>query len=72
MKNIIIILFLSFFLNPGFAQKIIDKKLSWSNEQLVNLNLRFGDSIRVRYWDKAEVSIRMQVTINGAAQTIFR
>ena len=65
MKKIIISLFLSILISPVFAQKIIDKKLSWSKDQLVNLNLKFGDSIRVRYWDKQEVSIRMSVSINS-------
>ena len=50
---------------PIFGQKIIQKTLPCSPGQLVNLNLRFGDSIQVRYWDKPDVSVRISVTING-------
>lgn len=49
---------------PAFAQKIIDKKLPYESGKTVNLNLRFGDSIQVRYWDKPEVSVHMSVKIN--------
>jgi hypothetical protein len=51
-------------LRPAFAQKIIDKKLPYESGKTVNLNLRFGDSIQVRYWDKPEVSVHMSVKIN--------
>lgn len=64
MKNILILAILSLALQPAIAQKIIDKKLPYENGKTVNLNLRFGDSIRVRYWDKAEVSVHIKVKIN--------
>nr|WP_295923320.1 hypothetical protein [uncultured Dyadobacter sp.] len=64
MKNILILAILSLALHPVVAQKIIDKKLPYENGKTVNLNLRFGDSIRVRYWDKDEVSVHMEVKIN--------
>ncbi len=51
--------------NVAFAQKIIEKKFPWSSTQTANLNLKFADSIQVRYWDKAEVSVRIAVVING-------
>ena len=63
MKTLLLPLLL--FVAPVFGQKIIQKTLPYSASQLVNLNLRFGDSIQVRYWDKPEVSIRIAVTING-------
>ncbi|WP_439583452.1 hypothetical protein [Dyadobacter bucti] len=65
MKNITIFLFLALLASPVFAQKIIEKKLTYSSGQLVNLDLKFADSIRVRYWDKADVSVRIKVEING-------
>jgi hypothetical protein len=65
MKNIILLVLLSFLSFRLFAQKVIDKKLPYSEGQLVNLNLRFGDSIQVRYWDKDEVSVKIEVTINS-------
>lgn len=51
--------------NQAFSQKIIDKKFPFSAGQIVNLNLRFGDSIKVRYWDKDEVSVHISATINA-------
>jgi len=65
MKTIFLLLIASFLSCPGFAQKIIDRKLPWSSGQVANLNLKFADSIRVRYWDKPEISVRMSVEINS-------
>lgn len=64
MKKTLILAILCMALGPVFAQKIIDKKLPYDSGKTVNLNLRFGDSIQVRYWDKAEVSVHMSVKIN--------
>ena len=64
MKTLLSLL-LTVAVSQAFAQKIIDKKLPYAPGQLVNLNLRFADSIQVRYWDKAEVSVRIAVTINN-------
>ncbi len=58
-------LLLVLIINQAFSQKIIDKKLPFSAGQTVNLNLRFGDSIKVRYWDKNEVSVHISATINA-------
>ncbi|TDE12927.1 hypothetical protein [Dyadobacter psychrotolerans] len=65
MKAFITSLLLGLLINPLFAQKIINKNISWSPEQTTNLNLKFADSIRIRYWDKPEMSVRISVTING-------
>jgi hypothetical protein len=65
MKKITILLLLVLLYSQVSAQKVINKSLHYSAGQLVNLNLRFGDSIKVRYWDKAEVSVHISVTING-------
>ncbi|MFD2570796.1 DUF4097 family beta strand repeat-containing protein [Spirosoma soli] len=65
MKKILLLLVLGLVVGPVSAQKIIEKKLPFSANQLVNLNLKFGDSIQVRYWDKKEVSVRIAATING-------
>ncbi|MHA4739249.1 DUF4097 family beta strand repeat-containing protein [Dyadobacter sp. MSC1_007] len=64
MKNLILSAMLILVLGPAFSQKIIDKKLPYEAGKTVNLNLRFGDSIQVRYWDKQEVSVHMKVKIN--------
>ncbi|MGA0555913.1 hypothetical protein ACO2Q8_04615 [Larkinella sp. VNQ87] len=65
MKKLLFFLLLGLPLGPTFSQKIIDKKLPFTAGQLVNLNLKFADSIQIRYWDKAEVSVRIAVTVNG-------
>ena len=65
MKALIISLLLGLLINPLFAQKIINKNISWNAGQTASLNLKFADSIRVRYWDKPEISVRIAVTING-------
>ena len=64
MKKILIAAVLGAACVPALAQKIIDKKLPYESGKTVNLNLRFGDSIQVRYWDKPEVSVHMSVKIN--------
>ncbi|GAB3909811.1 hypothetical protein GCM10028803_48180 [Larkinella knui] len=65
MKNLLILLLTGLTIGPAFAQKIIDKKIPFSPDQVVNLNLKFADSIQIRYWDKAEVSVHIAATING-------
>ncbi|GAB3327657.1 hypothetical protein GCM10027299_28580 [Larkinella ripae] len=65
MKKLLFLLLTGLLASPTFAQKIIEKKIAFTPAQLVNLNLKFADSIRVRYWDKAEVSVRIAVTINS-------
>ena len=64
MKNLITLLFLSLVITPAFSQKIINKNMSWSSGKTANLNLKFADSIVVRYWDKPELSVRISVKIN--------
>ena len=56
---------LNLLIGPAFAQKIIEKTLPVAPNQLVNLNLKFADSIQIRYWDKPNVSVRIAVTINN-------
>jgi hypothetical protein len=65
MKKIVYLLLLCLLISPVFAQKIIEKTLPVVPNQLVNLNLKFADSIQIRYWDKAQVSVRIAVTVNG-------
>ncbi len=65
MKKILLLVLLGLFIRPAVAQKIIEKTLSVSSGQLVNLNLKFADSIQVRYWDKPNALVRIAVTING-------
>lgn len=68
MKNnlfLYLIGLLSLLIQPVVAQRIIDKTMPVTANQLVNLNLRFGDSIQIRYWDKSDLSVHISATING-------
>ncbi|WP_128545183.1 hypothetical protein [Larkinella soli] len=65
MKRYLLLPLICLLAGPLFAQKIIEKKLPYVTGREVNMNLKFGDSIRVRYWDKPEVSVRMAVEVNG-------
>ncbi len=50
---------------PAIAQKKIEKTLKFSPGQEVDLDLKFADSIQVKYWDKPEVYIIVDVKINN-------
>jgi hypothetical protein len=65
VKKLFLLLLTGLVIGSASAQKIIDKKLPFTSDQVVNLNLKFADSIQIRYWDKAEVSVHIAVTING-------
>ena len=65
MKKLITIILLGVLYQAAYAQKIIEKKLPFSASQLVNLNLKFADDIKVEYWDKPEVYVRIEVEINS-------
>ncbi|ARK12663.1 hypothetical protein [Fibrivirga algicola] len=65
MKTFLLLLLSLFLVSPVFAQKIITKTLPLAADQAVHLDLKFGDSIQVRYWDKPDVSVRIAATINN-------
>ncbi|MCE7070410.1 hypothetical protein LZG74_08860 [Dyadobacter sp. CY327] len=64
MKNRLLIIVLALLAGPLSAQKIIEKKLPYKEGQTANLNLKFADSIQVRYWDKQEVYVKIRAVIN--------
>ena len=65
MKKILFLATCGLLASPTFAQKIIEKTLPFSNGQRVNLNLKFADDIKISYWDKKEVYVKIAVEING-------
>ncbi len=65
MKNNLLMLVLILLAGPLSAQRIIEKKLPYKEGQTANLNLKFADSIQVRYWDKPEVYVKIKAVING-------
>ena len=65
MKTWLVVLLLGSLSNSALAQKIIENVLPCSPGQRVTLQLKFADSIQVRYWDKPAVSVRIAVSINN-------
>ncbi|NIJ55049.1 DUF4097 domain-containing protein [Dyadobacter arcticus] len=65
MKQSLIIFILTLLVSQLFAQKIIEKHMPYKDGQTANLNLKFADSIQVRYWDKQEVFVKIRAVINS-------
>lgn len=49
------------------AQEIREMSLPWKQGQKVVLNLKFAEFIRIEAWDKKEVFLKAEITINGGA-----
>jgi len=64
MKPAVLLLLYILSISSAFAQKIIEKQLVFSSNQAINLNFKYADTIQVYYWDKAEVSVRIEAVIN--------
>lgn len=47
------------------AQDVEEMTLPWKSGQKVNLNLKFAETIKIEAWDKKEVYVKAEVTING-------
>jgi hypothetical protein len=65
MKYILSSILCCLLLNGAVAQKIINKNFPYNKGQLVNLDLKFGQNITIKGWDKNEVSIKISVDINN-------
>jgi hypothetical protein len=67
MKKLTLLLFLGLCYSLTYAQKqkLIEKRMPFSANQSVDLNLKFADDIKVQYWDKAEVYVKITVEINA-------
>lgn len=57
-----VILLIPYFILP--AQDVREMKLLWKPGQKVILNLKFADNISIEAWDKKEVFLKAQITIN--------
>lgn len=64
MKPAALLLLYILLISSAFAQKIIEKQFAFSSNQTINLNFKYADTIQVHYWDKAEVSVRIEAVIN--------
>ncbi len=47
------------------AQKVVEKTFPLNKEGKVHLNLKFGNTIQVKTWDKNEVSFKATIEINS-------
>lgn len=45
--------------------RIVEKSFESSDDRMVDLNLKFGESIIIKAWDKNEVAFRAVIDING-------
>ena len=64
MKKLTLLLLLGLCYSFTYAQKIIEKRMPFAANQSVKLNLKFADDIKVQYWDKAEVYVKIAVEVN--------
>ncbi|MDO1447651.1 hypothetical protein Q0590_15380 [Rhodocytophaga aerolata] len=54
--------------SPGqllLAQKVVEKTFPLANDGKVHMNLKFGNTILVKAWDKNEVSFKATIDINN-------
>ncbi len=65
MKTLIIFTLAALTMTSVWGQKIIDKSLSYSKGQKIDLNLKFGETIQLKGWDKNEVGVKISVNINN-------
>jgi hypothetical protein len=77
MKNTLIVLAAWMLFGAANAQKTIEKQLSFSDGQMLALELKFADTIDIQTWNKKEVYAVASVNINNnrdndAYQTDFR
>jgi hypothetical protein len=49
------------------AQSVEEMKLPWKAGQKIDLNLKFAERITVEAWDKKEIYVKAEVSINGGA-----
>lgn len=65
MKNTLLLLTTLLFASSLFAQKLVEKKLSASTGDMVNLDFRFADNIKIIVWDKSEVLVKASANLNN-------
>lgn len=66
MKRLIMVVLLWATLAGGvcFGQHVVEHTLPWHRDQPVVLNLKFGDDVNIRGWDKDRVYIKATIRIN--------
>ena len=61
--TLILLVFLSMNLSSA-QQRIVEKSFKVEKDQLIELDLKFGEEISVKAWDKEEVSFKAVIIIN--------
>jgi hypothetical protein len=64
MKNIII-LALWAVVSPVLAQKNIEKKISFSGKESIEMNIQIADSISIETWNRPEIQLYASVNLNN-------
>lgn len=75
MKYIVVLILLgsAFMSKVCLGQTTFEKKIPWKKGQPVDLNLKFGQNIQVKGWDRKEVAVIARVKINdGRQDSLFR
>lgn len=63
MKTLVITL-LAFICTSLPAQEVTELTVPWKTGQSIELNLKYADSISIQAWDKNEIYLKAEVTIN--------
>jgi hypothetical protein len=61
----IALLFCLFTLRLQAQQKVVEKTMTVPANKKIDLNITFGDNIKITAWDKKEASIKMTYAVNG-------
>jgi hypothetical protein len=65
MKAVVITLLMLITCSVLPAQDVREMKLPWKAGQKVILNLKFGRHVSIEAWDKKEVFLKAEISING-------
>jgi len=66
MKNIMI-LAVWVIVTPMMAQKNIEKKISFSGKESIEMDIQIADSISIETWNRTEIQIRASINLNDNA-----
>ncbi|MGY3792266.1 hypothetical protein [Aquimarina sp. 433] len=63
MKNLVILIAFCFIAIQTNAQKVIEKEITTSSDQ-IRIEFKFADDIIIKTWDKSNVYVKAEVDIN--------
>lgn len=67
MKKLIVIFILTLAFTPlsWGQQRVIEKQFQFNENQEIELDLKFGETIHIKAWDKDEVAFKANININN-------